>query len=628
MTHEMDTEAFVRWALDDSRTVEERYPVELLVEEGIQSWKWKRKIHEREPIDDRIARDRERKLNPAYQPHYTEDSLRKAVESLAVKKSWSPHTDRPIRDLSVLRFMPAIEELVLTFCFEGEDLSPLPDMPALRKLAIGYQGTVRTNAHCRDYTPLARCSGLRDLLLSFAVHWPDFTGVGDLTQLDTLSLTGNLLALPHGVSFPNVRTAALYCLPLASRNMADLPQLPACEFLTLAGAERLDGIGKMPALRNLTLRGPFHSFEPLVGLHELTALTVTPDSHLDPPKMPRDVAPLARLPKLHYLKFGPPHDAFHDMPRDYSPLTEAPVLRELIVLHCPPVAVEVASIQAGLQPCDELYLAEKPAPIPPLRMIMAPVNKQPPRDEVHLSPGESSPADEELRACEGRWVGAWLGRHIASRIGHSDWGEASACGVSRTLDVTIQSYDCVGKMPLIFEAIREAMACLRHGYRRAAFGIHLRIPPPEETPAQKELVEKFREEEDCWAYEQRQRDEREYLDGLHRLELKRQEGAAIQPEEFSPSEQEPSPEPPWETENDEEEDEENDGEWNLATKERPELPAMCFDDTHPLADKYLFAGTLTFEGAWFYSHFRDLAIQLMGREPDEEIPKDPEPEES
>ena len=30
----MDTEAFIRWALDDTRTVEDRYTVELLVENG------------------------------------------------------------------------------------------------------------------------------------------------------------------------------------------------------------------------------------------------------------------------------------------------------------------------------------------------------------------------------------------------------------------------------------------------------------------------------------------------------------------------------------------------------------------------------------------------------------------
>ena len=34
----MDTEGFLNWALADARTIEERYTVELLVEEALQQW--------------------------------------------------------------------------------------------------------------------------------------------------------------------------------------------------------------------------------------------------------------------------------------------------------------------------------------------------------------------------------------------------------------------------------------------------------------------------------------------------------------------------------------------------------------------------------------------------------------
>ena len=632
MESDMDTEAFIHWALDDSRTVEERYTVELLVEQGVDWWNSQRKIYRTRTIDESIARERERKLNPAYEPHYSETSLRKAVECLAVAKSWWFHSDRPIRDISALGFMTALEDVSLAGCFAGTDISPLTRLPALRKFSMGSPGYDFGNPTCRDFTPLARCTALRHLSIGFNVHWPDFTGIEKLTWLETLTLGGNLLAMPRGLCFPNVRSATLHCVPLTARNVADLPQLPACDFLTLRGAERLDGIEKMPALRNLSLLGPFESFEPLTALRELTCLTVIATDHRDPPKMPRDVAPLTRLPKLRFLQFGDDRGNHADLPRDYSPLTEAPALRELVVTGCPPVEMEVAAIQAGLPPCDDLWLLPEPRPLPPLRMVTAPVIKQPRRGdslgyEWYLPPGEPAPADIGLREREARWVGAWLQHHIAMRLKNPDWGEASAEGKRRILFLHLHSFDCVGKFPIFIEAIREGMARLRNDWQHASFGIHLRVPPPEDTPAQKELLEKFRRDQDEWDFEQRQREQAEYLERLHRMELKKQEGAPIEPAEFSPSERDPDPEPPWEKETEDDEDE-SDSEGGIATKEKPAPPSEWLDDTHPLYKQYLCAGTLLPGEVWFYAHFRDLAVHLMDREPDEEIPEDPKPPET
>ena len=630
----MDTEAFIRWALDDARTVEERYTVELLVEQGVICWETKRLMPPSDSFEQRVARNRERTLNPAYEPEYSETRLRQAVEYLAVAKSWSFGGQRPVRDLAALSFMPALEDVSLFNCCAVTDITPLTKLPALRKLGLGYPESLLDNLVCRDFTPLARCTALRDLTLCFNVHWPDLGGIETLTQLEYLALAGNLLAMPRGASFPNVRRATLYCRPLSARSFADFPQVPACELLTLSGAERLDGIERMPRLRNLTLLGPFESFEPLTALKELTCLTVTPAKHDDPEKMPRDVAPLARLPKLHFLKMGSPLYCILDQPRDYSPLVEAPALRELIVQHCAPVEMEVAAIQLGLPPCDDLFLAPEPRPLLPLRMMIGPHDKHPVRRELEQrSPGETSELDAGLRDCEGRWVSAYLRNLISTKLGHQDWGEASADGTSRMLNFQIHSFESVAKFSLIIDITRHAIASLRDDYNSAGFMIYLKAPPPEETPAQKELVEKFRDEQDEWEFEQRQRDRKEYLDRLHRLELKKQEGTEITPEEFSPSEQAPYPEPPWakadEDDDDEDgidfnpdDDEDDDSEGGTATKEKPEPAGMYFDDQHPLASNYMLMGTLTLDEVWFFPHQRDLATQLMGREPDEEFPEE------
>jgi hypothetical protein len=622
----VDAEAFIRWALAETRTVDERYTVELLVELGLIYWNRKRKIYRSESLDEIVARSRERKLNPAYEPHYSEDDLRGAVEHLAVIKDWSPRSPRAIRTLEVLRFLPSLESVSLPFD-EPDDISPLADLPKLRALTLGYPGTDRYNRSCADYTPLARCTALRELVLSFGLRRPDLTSLGSLSQLETLSLSGNLLVIPRGVSFPNVRRGALHCLPLPARDMAHLPHFPACEFLTLSGAAKLDGIEKMPRLRNLTIRGPFESFAPLKPLQELTWLTVACDSHTDPEMQPRDISPLARLPTLHYFKIGPEH-TYLDMPRDYSPFTEAPALRELVIQRRPPVEIEVAAINAGLPPWDDLFLTAEPRTMPPLRMIMAPHQKHPMRREPHLSPGESGPIDIGMRQCEERWVGAYIERVVSERIGHSDWGNVRVSGEYHSFDLTIDSFEVVERLPEILDAARTAMAHLRAEYV-GAFAIHLKTGSPEPTPAQEELDAQLQQRRDEWEYEQHQREQAEYLERLHQLELKKQQGAEIDPAEFSPSEQPPYPQrediqPPADEEKSDYNfnvDDNDDG--DIAVKTDPDPPPSLFDDNgHPLAGNYRLAGTLLLGEAWFYSHFRGIAIYIMKREPDLEIPEE------
>src|SRR4051794_31977598 len=107
-----DPEAFIRWAIADARSLEERYTTELLVEEADYMWHLKNNVRHRGTIDQTMARERERFLNPAYQPSYSETSVRRAAEVIAVQREWQLATwaykDRPVRDIAVLRFMPAL----------------------------------------------------------------------------------------------------------------------------------------------------------------------------------------------------------------------------------------------------------------------------------------------------------------------------------------------------------------------------------------------------------------------------------------------------------------------------------------------------------------------------------------
>ena len=235
----MDQAAFIRWALDDARTVEERYTTELVVEQGVSWWNSRHKIYHSLSLDQMMERDRQRHLNPAYDPRYTEADVCKAAEAWPDIKDWhgtsSGYNKRPVRDFKVFGFFTQLE----TFAQLGSevtDMSVFATLPHLRVLKIGSE-------RCVDWRPLVECAALRELVLIFHQswwhghsHWPDVTGLERLAQLEKLSLTGNLLAFAPGVSWPNVRVATLKCEPLAARDVHRLPQLPACEILTLAFA--------------------------------------------------------------------------------------------------------------------------------------------------------------------------------------------------------------------------------------------------------------------------------------------------------------------------------------------------------------------------------------------------------
>jgi len=616
----MDSEDFIRWALDDARTVEERYTTELLVEQGVNWWNSRHKIYKGRSIDETIELNRQRALNPAYEPRYSEDSVRKTAEELPRMTSWNFFgglDERPVRDFTVLKFLPNLENLSAGDS-EVTDLSVLAEMPKLRVLSLGGR-------KCEDYRPLVRCPQLRELTIVFwrgyyknCPLWPDFTGLDQLDQLESLSLEGNLLALPRGITWPKVRRGVLRCVPLDARNVGDLPQLPACEFLTLAGVERLDGIAAFPRLRNLTIESNTRTFAPLTALEHLTCFTCNAFH-------PLEVAPLAHLSNLQCATFDTKFkfELNASTPRDFAPLGEAPKLRELHVVDCPPVDLEVAALNALLPPWDDVFLAPQPRPLPPsLRMIIAPHGKHPRNREIQLDPGDNGLPDDGLRACEGRWVGRFVEKNISDQLGCSDWGHATGTGAYRTFEVTIESYGVVEKFREIVEAARASLTRLRSHYE-AGIDIWLKVPKRKPSPAEQELIDKFEKEQDEADFERRHREQEAYRERLHDYELKKQLGEPVKPEEFAPGEQEPLPPPPWEEDEDAEEDEADEDAGDLAVKKKPEPPPMWYDDEdHPLADQYNLMAHLTLDEIWFYSHARDVAIYLMGRQPDLEIPEE------
>ena len=618
----MDIEAFVRWALDGARSVEERYTTELIVERGVSWWNAHHGTFRHETIDESMERQRQRALNPAYDPRYSEQALRRAAEAWSEIKQFyefSGIDDRPIRDLQVLRFLPSLE-LVQLHSSEVSDVSPLAELPRLHTLHF-------SSSTCRDLRPLGRCAGLRDLQLKLIKHWPDVRGIAGLPHVESLLLEGNLLVFERAV-FPKVRLAVLRCDPLEARNVRDLPQLPACEFLSIAGIETLEGIEAFSGLRNLTLETPAESFEPLTGLSRLTCFTARDHE-------PVDVTPLTRVPGLQFICLNtwnkPRIRAV--TPRDLSPLVEAASLRELEVLGNPLLETEAAAIQAGLPSWDERFLLTESRPLLPWRLLAWPYGKIPRAHEVDRQPDEPELIDVGLRQRELRWAGRFIRRAITQKLGTSDWGEPPrdysygdtfhphhAGPTHRVISFEFNSYGLLDKIPLVVEAIRECQARFRVGYH-VILQVRLKTPKLPPTPAQIELEKKFQRDQEEAEWERREQERAETQERLYRFELKKQEGTKINPEEFAPGERQPLPPAPWELEDtdEEDEDEDDDSDNDIALKEKPEPPPSWQDRTHPLADNYDLDAQFTLTECYVINHQAGVAEYLLRRPCDEVI---------
>jgi hypothetical protein len=606
----MDPEAFIKWALNPARTVEERYTTELLVERGVVHWKLRNKQPAFDSFEVLSERKRQRAFNPAYEPRYSEQDLRRAAEAWSELKQWhefTGHDSRPVRDLAALRFITGLEEIHL-YMSEVDDVSPLADLPNLKSLHF-------SSHTCRDLRPLARCTGLKNLQLTLLRHWPDVRGLESLPHLESLLLKGNLLVFERAV-FPTVKFASLQCEPLMARNVAGFPQLPACQFLSIGGLEMLDGIESFSQLRNLTLTTAAESFEPVTRLAHLTCLTVKDHE-------PLDVAPLVRVPKLQYLCFNTWNkERMRPVkPRDLSPLTDSTSLRELEVIGNPHLATEAAALQAGLMSWGDLYLRPEPRSLPPWRLL-AYDNQTIPRDpEISRMPEEPEQIDLGLRDRELRWANRFIERAISRRLGTTDWHESApdysygsdyaphiVSPTHRTLHIEFNNYGLLEKIPEAVEALRECLAQLRADYR-VHFWVLLKVPKRPRSKAEDELEDKLSHQRDMEEWEVQRREREEYLERLYRYELKKQAGQKVNPADFAPAERVPLPGPE-EEEQDENESKEDDG--GVAVKEDP-APPLLDDDEHPLAREYNLMAYFTLEEGHVHSHAAAVAEYLFRR---------------
>ncbi|GAA5483874.1 leucine-rich repeat domain-containing protein [Haloferula sargassicola] len=514
---------FLTWATDPSRTVEELFGVELLVEQCMPLWNRKHGVQvsfDWEAI--RLAR-KNRQLDPRYKPSLARRRLEQAAEVLDQLTSFSTHVgdDRHLRDISFLRFCEKLDSLRLYHC-EITDWSPLASRPQLLHLYV-------SDDVARDLRAVGELVQLKTLTLRLATPWPRLDGLENLTRLTEFMFYGNVLAVNAIRALPGVRAAEFhhgsgFNVPL--RSVADLPDMPELRRLRLENTDLLDGIGRFPHLLNLEIYGYLPDLAPLAGNVELTHLYLSGIQFAD-------LNPLTSLTQLCRITLR------NDFPPDLTPLAELPRLHQIVVQSEAIVPPELDSLNALCAPWDEEFACDPPRKLDPLRLVVEKNRKKDHDAEADFGGMPRDHGDDrEMVISETNWF-IRQANHRIDRVLGKGWGaeRETISGVHQCghLYLRIRRRQDLDHLPAVVRTLRQLIASCRYPWQ-----LDLLVEPLadyerdldeiEDDYDSEETFDPEREREE-WEYRRRrQLERREYLQRRYQARLGEELGIEPVPE--------------------------------------------------------------------------------------------------
>ena len=519
-------ESFASWAMDAARSLEERYGAELLIEQTIGTWRHKHQVKDDSNYEADRLRKKDRQLNPAYEPDYTRRDAQRVEEVLPEFKtlSFSQWNDRPLRDVSWVRFCPALE-LLSIYQTEIRDVSPLGGLANLRALYIG-------DSVMADFRPLAQLSQLRTLHITAHCPWPDLAGFERLTELQEFEFMGNVLAVGVIPRLPALLRAKFHhgCgFNVPMRRISDLPEMPELRRLFLENTWQLQGLERLPHLLNLELYGYYDDLAPLAALQELTHLFLSGGEY-------ESIAPLGRLASLRRLVLR------REEPQDFTPLSELNRLHELVVELCPVNRAEVKSFNALLEPWSIEFAVNPPRPLRPLRLLVYEPGEAEPKEKSPAAPRDWG-EDHEMGTSEGRWFARTVNRRLTALLGKG-WGHQEERYISFAghENVDINRPEDIDRLPEIVECLRQIIASARHPWHVLlivdSLGRYERdldeIDAGEDQDEDEEPFDAENERQEWEDRQERRRERRAFLERQYRLRLSRELGKTIRPQDFAP----------------------------------------------------------------------------------------------
>ncbi len=523
-----DVKDFAVWACDPGRSLEEKFGAQILIEITLGLWSVGRDKDYRASYEAEVEAKRKRSFNPAYQPHFSPADAARTAERLATMKTFDNGSldDRPLRDLSFLRFCPPLESFT-TNKSEIQDWSPLLHHPTLVNLWIG-------DAEARDLRVLGQLTSLQVIRLFLGWPWPDLRGLENLSHLRELYFYGNILALQTIPALPHARLVEInqgYQFNVPLRSLQDLPAMPELRLLKLINVALLDGVARYANLLNLVIYGYFSDFEPLAHLNNLTHLTVSGDDF-------PTIAPLARLPRLHYLQLR------SEEPPDLIPLADSPSLHEVSLELAVVVPAELASLNAMFTPWANEFAAHTPRTLAPLRLRQR--DQYTEINDDHLALPRDYGEDTGMSESEARWFGREVNRRLNALIGKG-WGtiRENSGRHAGTQFITICRPEDIDRIPEILDCLRGAIAAARYPW---AFLVD--IDPQKWYERDIEEIYNSADEEfnadsarEDWEDDQRRILERkQYLERKYRYRLQQELGHPVNPADFAPPPETPDDE--------------------------------------------------------------------------------------
>lgn len=517
-----DTPAdFIDWSSNPARTLEERFGVELLIEQTEQlSCKKEGVPYQRDYEIDRLHR-KERSLDPAYQPDYQRIHVKRAARVLheftAFGMSFSD--DRPLRDISFLRFCPALDSFQSRHS-EILDWSPLASRLALTKLDIW-------DRKARDLRVVGDLTRLNTLSLWLSAPWPDLAGLDRLVNLRALTFHGNVLALNAIPRLAAVRRATIkhgsnFNVPL--RSVGDLPDMPELRCLELENTSELHGIERYAALLNLKIYGYYTDLAPLGTLHNLTHLFLSGGDY-------PDIVPVSRMAALRRLTLC------IEFPSDLTPLADSPRLHETILEISPVIPAELASLNALAPSWDEEFGAPVKRPLKPFRLRIRSNGRRGDDEESRGDTPGIVPRDwgedEEMGKSEYRWFVRKTNRRLTRLLGKG-WGrESERFAMSPgQLHLTITRPEDIDRLPEIATTLRKILAAARHPWTYFLIIDSLARFERDMDDIRRDDDDEFdaESERENWEYRRKQKlEHRQYLQRKYRHQLSLETGIPLPP---------------------------------------------------------------------------------------------------
>ena len=583
----MDTlaEDFLAWAGDAGRSVEEKFGVVLLVEGVYQRFAWAAGLPFVNFEEQRKVREA-RLFNPAYAAEVPRWKLEFAAGKLGEVRELSigDYTDdRPLRDLSFLRFVPGLEGLRIG-SLDREDLAGLRHVPGLRKFSL-------RSPEVEDYAELAGCRGLRELDVHTSHPWPMLAGLDGLPELVNLHWHGPVSALATVGTLPALRylqTGGNFYHTYGANPVRDLhalPEMPLLQHLWGGWFHRLDGVERFPKLSFLMVMTFAKGLGRLAALEQLTHLRVSAPNLTG-------LEEVARIRGL--LQFA----LYSERPQDWGVLLESESLREVFHFIDYKTEADLGMLRLVLPDYADFFAAPEPRPLEPLRLITGGSVEE--KGMTAVAPPTEYPEGPDgwdgnlgMRETEGRWV--------ATRVREAlDWAgflrmQGVRCGVwkagaydifsspptprsHRTIMVNLLRTEAIARVREIVECLRRALAGFRYRWQ---IYVHMEVQPDadrwdeswrnvsEETAAkQEEEDERYRE------YQQKQK--RILLDDELRLRMMKELGEDLSG--FKPSPRPARPDDPYNAPEPEEKKPDDDG---------PGGAAECDPDTEAKDEHWL-----------------------------------------